>query len=75
MQYRKLPHGGDAISIIGLGTSSIQAASEQEPVHTAGQQIWIRLSVLLTGSFMPCRRIILISVLFTALTIQQIYGK
>lgn len=30
MQYRKLPHGGDAVSIIGLGTSSIQAASEQE---------------------------------------------
>lgn len=34
MEYRKLPHGGDAISIIGLGTSSIQAASEQEIEET-----------------------------------------
>lgn len=34
MEYRKLSHGGDAISIIGLGTSSIQAASEQEIEET-----------------------------------------
>ena len=34
MEYRMLPHGGDAISIIGLGTSSIQAASEQEIEET-----------------------------------------
>lgn len=30
MEYRTLSHGGEPISIIGLGTSSIQAASEQE---------------------------------------------
>lgn len=34
MQYRRLPHGGDNISIIGLGTSSIQAASEREIEET-----------------------------------------
>lgn len=34
MQYRKLPHGGEPVSIIGLGTSSIQAASEQEIEET-----------------------------------------
>lgn len=30
MQYRKLPKGTEQISILGLGTSSIQASSEQE---------------------------------------------
>lgn len=30
MQYRKLPHGEELISILGLGTSSIQAADEKE---------------------------------------------
>ena len=30
MEYRKLPHGTEEISVIGLGTSSIQAASENE---------------------------------------------
>lgn len=29
MQYRMLPHGGEQISILGLGTSSIQASSEK----------------------------------------------
>lgn len=28
MQYRKLPHGEEQIRILGLGTSSIQAADE-----------------------------------------------
>lgn len=30
MQYRKLPHGEEQISILGLGTSSIQEADERE---------------------------------------------
>lgn len=34
MKYRKLPHGEEAISIIGLGTSSIQEAGEQEIEET-----------------------------------------
>lgn len=34
MLFRTLPNGGEAISIIGLGTSSIQAASEQEIEET-----------------------------------------
>lgn len=34
MQYRKLPRTEEAVSIIGLGTSSIQAASEQEIEET-----------------------------------------
>ncbi|MFQ9801452.1 MAG: hypothetical protein ACLR23_23955 [Clostridia bacterium] len=34
MEYRILPHGGEPISIMGLGTSSIQAASEQEIEET-----------------------------------------
>lgn len=34
MQYRMLPHGGEQISILGLGTSSIQASSEKEIEET-----------------------------------------
>ena len=34
MEYRKLPHGDEQISIIGLGTSSIQAANEKEMEET-----------------------------------------
>lgn len=34
MEYRKLPHGEEQISILGLGTSSIQAASEKEIEET-----------------------------------------
>lgn len=30
MDYRKLPHGGEAISILGLGTSSIGMAGDKE---------------------------------------------
>ena len=30
MQYRKLPKGAEGISVLGLGTSSIQASSEKE---------------------------------------------
>lgn len=34
MQYRTLPHGAEAISILGLGTSSIQQASKKEIAET-----------------------------------------
>ena len=34
MEYRKLPHGGEPISILGLGTSSIQEAGEKEIEET-----------------------------------------
>ncbi|MDO4305609.1 MAG: aldo/keto reductase [Eubacteriales bacterium] len=34
MQYRMLPHGGEQISILGLGTSSIQASGEKEIEET-----------------------------------------
>ena len=30
MEYRKLPHGGEKISIIGLGNSSLGPAGEAE---------------------------------------------
>ena len=30
MEYRKLPHGGEKISILGLGNSSMGAAGEKE---------------------------------------------
>lgn len=30
MQYRKIPKGTEKVSILGLGTSSIQASSEEE---------------------------------------------
>lgn len=30
MKYRKLPKGEEQISILGIGTSSIQAAGEKE---------------------------------------------
>lgn len=34
MQYRTLPHGGEQISILGLGTSSIQVSGEKEIEET-----------------------------------------
>ena len=34
MEYRKMPHGTEEVSVIGLGTSSIQAASEKEMEET-----------------------------------------
>ena len=34
MEYRKLPHGKEQISVIGLGTSSIGESSEQEMIAT-----------------------------------------
>ena len=34
MQYRKLPHGQEAVSILGLGASSIQMADEKEIEET-----------------------------------------
>ena len=30
MKYRVLPHGGESISILGVGASSIQASTEKE---------------------------------------------
>ena len=30
MQYRKLPHGKEQISVIGMGTSSIGKSGERE---------------------------------------------
>lgn len=30
MRYRKLPKGTEQISVLGIGTSSIQASSEKE---------------------------------------------
>lgn len=34
MEYRKLPHGNEKISVIGLGTSSLGAASHDEMIET-----------------------------------------
>lgn len=34
MEYRTLPHGGEKISVLGLGTSSIQASDESEIEET-----------------------------------------
>ena len=34
MEYRMLPHGGERISVIGLGTSSLGEADEQEIIET-----------------------------------------
>ena len=34
MEYRILPHGGERISVIGLGTSSLGEADEQEIIET-----------------------------------------
>ena len=39
MEYRKLPHGGEQISILGLGTSSIQAESEKEIERTISHAV------------------------------------
>ncbi len=37
MEYRILPHGGEKISVIGLGTGSVTGTEEQmvEILHTA----------------------------------------
>lgn len=50
MQYRKLPRGTEQISVLGIGTSSIQASSEKEieKIITAAMEneltilIWLR---------------------------------
>lgn len=34
MEYRKLPHGDEQISVLGLGTSSLGETSEQEMIET-----------------------------------------
>lgn len=34
MEYRKLPHGNEEISIIGLGASSLGQASQEEMIQT-----------------------------------------
>ena len=34
MEYRKLPHGTEQLSILGLGNSSLSAASEKEQQKT-----------------------------------------
>ena len=34
MQYRALPHGGEKISVIGLGMGSIHAGSEEAVSYT-----------------------------------------
>lgn len=39
MEYRKLPHGHEMISVIGLGTSSIGEASEDEIIETVRSAI------------------------------------
>ncbi len=39
MQYRALPHGGEKISVIGLGMGSIHAGSEEEIERTVDRAI------------------------------------
>ena len=39
MEYRKLPHGNEMISVIGLGTSAIGEASEEEMIATFKEAI------------------------------------
>ena len=34
MEYRKLPHGGEEISVLGLGTSALCSAGEEEIAKT-----------------------------------------
>lgn len=34
MKYRVLPHGGEQISVLGIGASSIQASDEKEIEET-----------------------------------------
>ena len=36
MEYRKLPHGGEEISVLGLGTSALCSAGEEEIAKHAG---------------------------------------
>ena len=37
MEYRKLPHGGEPISIIGLGNSSLGASGGEEAEKRAAK--------------------------------------
>lgn len=39
MEYRKLPHGEEKVSIIGIGSSSIGAAGEKETEKTVALAI------------------------------------
>ena len=40
MQYRKLPKGAEQISVLGIGTSSIQDSSEKEIEEIMDVAIW-----------------------------------
>ena len=65
MEYRKLPHGEEKISVLGLGSSSIGGSGEKKIARAAemstseqitpqenmaGLPAWIRLKNLSTGS-------------------------
>lgn len=39
MEYRKLPHGDEKISVLGFGTSAIGEASEEEIIATVQMAI------------------------------------
>ena len=39
MEYRKLPHGGEPISIIGLGNSSLGASGGEEAEKTVAMAL------------------------------------
>lgn len=39
MEYRKLPHGNEEISVLGFGTSAIGEASEEEIIATVQMAI------------------------------------
>ena len=39
MDYRKLPHGGEQISVIGLGSSSLGASGEEEAENTVAMAL------------------------------------
>lgn len=52
MEYRELPHGGEKISVIGLGMGSIHNASESETVRTLHAAIDAGVNYL---DFVPSR--------------------
>ena len=51
MEYRMLPHGGERISVIGLGTSSLGEADEQEVIET------VRMALALASGAAAVRHI------------------
>ena len=52
MEYRKLPHGNEQISVLGFGTSSIGMAGERE-IEAASAIFEFKINTVLAAGIYP----------------------